>query len=546
MGRSRSKLRPVATPALSAVPAPHPLRYGVVDMGSNAIRVQIVEVLPSPTGRGPGITRELESHREPVRLGQGVFLTGRIPEAAMVAAVEVFRRFSRLCQDYSVDHIRAIATSATREASNGDELLERIREASGVSVEVIDGSEEAYLLNVAVKTRIDLTKGKSVLVDLGGGSVEVTLVEDGQVLAADSYQLGAVRLLHALSAHGEDDQAGQRPFLELLEQYVGSLDTRIRDRFGSGRVHRYVATGGNIETLADLVAMDGQLQREQGVDAIPLDSLAEWARRLATLGHAERVSRFGLKPDRADTILPAAVVYYRIGRAARLDKVLVPRVGLREGLMHEVAAGHLRAFRAIDHQETVLSACRGLGRKYHYDEPHAERVRRLAMRIFEQTAELHELGGEERILLEAAALLHDIGAFVSNARHHKHSYYLIASSDLVGLAPAERALVAHIARYHRGRNPDRDGHAEYGRLGRKRRARVLRLAAILRLADALDREHQGKVEDVKVRLGRSRIDLELQLTPHSQGQSLALESWAVEQKGGLFTAVFGLEVRVAP
>lgn len=513
-----------------------PGRYGVVDMGSNAIRTQIVEI--DPPGTEP---RTVHQERVSVRLGQDVFLAGAIPESAIEAAVAAMIRFKQLCDEHQVRHIRAIATSATREANNRDVFLERIEAATGIKVEVISGSEEAWLLSVAVRRKLDMSKGKSMLVDLGGGSVEVTLVEDGQVVSAESYPLGALRLMQALSAAGETEQRG--PFLDLLDQYVNSLEGRLRDRFGKGAIQRYVATGGNIETLADLIQKEGKAVKISGLDALPLATLSDWTKKLAVLSHADRMRSFDLRSDRADTILPAAVVYYRLGKAAKVDTVIVPRTGLRDGLLSEVAAGHLWAFRAIDHRETVLSACAALGRKYQLDEQHAARTRELSLQLFDQTRELHGLDAEDRILLECAALLHDVGAYVSNQRHHKHSYYLIRESDLVGLSEEEREIVALVARYHRRAHPDRT-HEEIAKLPRKDRVRVARLAALLRVGDALDREHLAKVKALKAKVGKRAVELTLELAPEGP-RSIALESWSVEQKGRMFLEVFGLEIHVA-
>lgn len=513
------------------------VRYGVVDMGSNAIRTQIVEI-----GDPTAAFTMLETARHPVRLGQEVFMSGVIPEPAIAAAVEVLRRFREQCEKLKVDHIRAIATAATREASNRDLIVERIRHASGIELEVISGSEEAYLLHVAVASRIDLRSGRSLLVDLGGGSVEVTLVENGQMISAESYRLGALRVLQALSG-GTDREQGD-DFFDLLDQYVRSLDSRIKDGFGQDRIDRYVATGGNIETLADLIHGEGRGTEIAGVEAYPLAELQQWAKRLALLSHAERVHQLHLKPDRADTILPAAVVYYRLGQVAKADSVLVPRVGIREGLVRELAAGHLGALRATDHQETVLASCRALGRKYHYDFEHAHRVHQFAVALFEQCQTLHGLGAEDRILLEAAALLHDIGAFVNNQRHHKHSYYLIRESDLVGLSRSERELVAMIARYHRRAHPARE-HEEYESLPRADRLRVAKLAAILRVADALDREHPSRITRIEVTAGRQLCEIKPTFAGGGDG-NVALERWSVEQKGELWQDVFGMPVRLVP
>ena len=538
-GKARAAPRPRRTPSPAGTAAIDskllPPRYGVVDIGSNAIRMQVIEVREA--GAPHAI---LDTCREPVRLGQDVFLTGAIPEASVAKAVDALRSFRTACDRWQVRGVRAVATSALREAANRDAIVRRIEQETGIRVEVISGTEEAYLLVRAVEARIDLAQGRSMLVDVGGGSVEVTLVESGQIVVSESYRLGAVRLLEALR---RDVRGGKDVgFLALLDQYVGSLDRRIADRLGSGKVDRFVATGGNIETLGDLAARETPLPAAGGVDAIPRKTLSEWIQRLARLSYAERVEELGLAPDRADVVLPAAVVYYRLAEVARAEKLLIPRVGLRDGLVSEVVAGHLETAQAADRRGTVMAGATERARKYHADLAHAEKVRELALSLFDQTSSLHGLGAEERVLLEAAAMLHDIGGFVSAASHHKHAHYLIRSSDLVGLSESEREIVALVARYHRRSHPKRT-HPEFQQRTREERDRVKKIAAILRVADALDREHQTKVASVEAKIGERYLDLVLTAANAADGD-LALEHWAVHRKGSLFVEAFGLQPRV--
>jgi exopolyphosphatase/guanosine-5'-triphosphate,3'-diphosphate pyrophosphatase len=212
--------------------------------------------------------------------------------------------------------------------------------------------------------------------------------------------------------------------------------------------------------------------------------------------------------------------------------------------VRDVVGGHLDTAQAADRRETVMAGATALARKYHADLEHAEKVRELALSLFDQTAALHRMGAEERVLLEAAAVLHDIGAFVSASAHHKHAHYLIRSSDLVGLSESERGIVALVARYHRRSHPKRT-HADFQQLARDGRERVVRIAALLRLADALDREHQTKVAGVEVSIGRRHLDLSLSPVKAAAGD-LALEHWAVRRKGSLFLEAFGLQPRVVP
>ena len=503
-----------------------PTRIGIVDMGSNAIRFVVAET------RGTALAM-LENHRLPVRLGREVFHTGQISDATLADTVDAFRRFRASCDRHGVQRIRAIATSAMRDARNRDLLVDRVRDACAIDIEVISGTQEAYLLKLGVDTKVDVKKGRSLLVDLGGGSVEIVLIENGEVTNADSYRLGALRMLEAL----RDSENSGESFVELMQKHMRSLERRIVDRFEQSRIDRYVAVGGNIESLADLVNARLGPRQKDGVEWCPLDEIRAEVMRLANLSVAERMERHGLKPDRADTIVPAGLVYVRIGELAGVDRILVPRVGIKDGLVLEVVQGHLENFAAEDHVDVVLSACRAMGRRFHYEADHAEAVLILSRQLFDQTRELHGLGGRARVLLEAAALLHDVGVAVNNDGHHKHSQYLIQSSELVGLSDEERQVVALLARYHRKSAPARD-HEEFMALRRRDRSLLERLAAILRVADALDRQHANVVRGVTVKIREGSVELWPILSGDPRTR-LTLEAKAVEEKGSLFAQLFG-------
>ena len=315
---------------------------------------------------------------------------------------------------------------------------------------------------------------------------------------SDSYRLGAIRRWKRRRAMFQD---GSTSLLELLDQYVGSLDQRIAERIGGGRIDRFLATGGNIESLAELASRSVPLRSEAGVDALPMKTLAASIQRLARMSFAERVEQLGLSRDRADVILPAAVVYYRLASVARVDRLLVPRVGLRDGLVRERLGKMARS-------RPTSTRCWPVPARANTTpvSQHAEQVREPRS-PFDQT-QPPLFRRRERVLLEAAALLHDIGTFIAASGHHKHSWYLIRASDVVGLAADERELVALVARYHRRSHPKRT-HPGFEQLTREDRDVVLRLAAILRLADALDREHQAKMARIEVRLGKNGVELTL-------------------------------------
>ncbi|MFK7739597.1 MAG: HD domain-containing protein [Planctomycetota bacterium] len=517
-------------------------RIGIVDMGSNAIRFMVAEAAGTAH-------RIVESHRLPVRLGRAVFETGQLPEAAVADTVDAFRRFRATCDRLGVDQTRAIATSAMRDARNRELLVDRVREASGFEIDVISGTHEAYLLKVGIETRVDLSKGRSLLVDVGGGSVEIVVVDDGSVSSANSYRLGALRMLQAFpDAEGE-------ALVDLLKKHLKGLQHRIREHLDGAPIDRYLAVGGNIDSLADLIAAreagkpdagkSAVSKPEADIDSCTIKSLRNEVDGLAKMSVEQRIKKFDLRPDRADTILPAGVVYLHLGKLAGTSHVLVPRTGIKEGLLVESVRGGHRKFAAEDHVEVALGSCRALGRRFHFEAHHAEAVLDLSRQLFDQTKKLHGLGKRARVLLDAAALLHDVGVAVNNDGHHKHSKYLIESTELVGLGGYERHLVAMLARYHRKAAPSRD-HVDFMALRRRDRAMIERLAAILRIADALDRQHAGVVSEIEVEIA----DDELRLHPRlreGHDSRLTLEATAVAAKGSLFAALFGLQPRlIAP
>lgn len=498
-------------------------------MGSNAIRFLIAETVGTSH-------QTLESYRLPVRLGDAVFQTGRIPEAAIKDTVDAFRRFRATCERFGVKRTRAIATSAMRDANNRDVLIHRVQEASGFDIDIISGTQEAYLLKLGVETKIDLSKGRSLLIDVGGGSVEIVVVEDGNVASANSYRLGALRLLEAF----RDSEPAM--FVDLLQQHLRGLDHRIAEHLEGGKIDRYAAVGGNIDSLADVIGKRTGVREEQNAEAIDLSELKQEVLALANLTTDERIQAHGFRPDRADTILPAGLVYLHLGKLAKVKNVLVPRTGIKDGLLVEVAKVHRESFAAEDHVDVVLASCRAMGRRFHYEAEHAESVVQLARQLFDQTAELHNLNEHARVLLEAAALLHDVGVSLNNDGHHKHSQYLIEATDLVGLGSYERHLVALLARYHRKANPSQE-HPDFAALCRRDRSMIEKLASLLRLADALDRQHAAVIESVTATIREQSLDLQAKLAP-GQSTRLTLEAKAVAAKGALFEQVFGCKPRL--
>ena len=498
-----------------------PMRFAAIDIGSNAIRLLAVEFTKE------GVAQQLEQVRLPVRLGHDVFLTGRLAPEVINAAIEGLKQFRKSIDALGITNYRATATSAVRDSRNGHELVQRARDEANINIDVITGAEEARLVHIGVRSRIRLGRQRWLIADLGGGSVEVSVVDDHGIFKTESHEMGSVRLLEELAVAGDDPGR----FRRRLEEYTATLRN---SRVLHSKVAGFIATGGNIEALARLA--DAKPDKN-GVATLRVDDLRKITERLAILSYNERVSQLNLREDRADVILPAAMVYERVAVLAGVDTIMVPNVGLKDGIVFDLLEQHTFGGKQRTARERASYAgALTLGRRFQFDEPHARHVAKLAASLFDQTRALHGMKRDDRRLLIAASLLHDIGTFIGYKRHHKHSLYIISESELPGMTEPESLMVANIARYHR-KNTPAEHHEMFMRLDEKNRERVIKLSAILRLADALDREHLQRIEAIRADL-KGNV---LELTITGRGD-LLLERWALQRKAQFFQKTFDVAV----
>ncbi len=510
-------------------------RFAAIDIGSNALRLVIVEA------ESAQVIRAIASNRSAVRLGRDVFVTGRLAPAAISSACEALRKFREEMDQHGVVRYRAVATSAVREAENGSLLVERARREAGIDLDVIEGAEEARLVRLSLINRLALRDVRALLVDLGGGSTELSLLDRGSLRASRSLPIGTVRLLEAF--HGGGNVAFSDG-AELASEYVDRQLRETTPEFQPGSFDVVVGTGGNFDTLAQLCPPAARVEGEPWARYPVLDvgSLRALLPKIAALSPDERRTIWQLRPDRADVIAPAAEIVLGVARALGVDRFVAPGVGLKDGVLDEIIEKHFDVWDyGGEAQATVESALR-LGRRYAFDEDHGTLVGRLASDLFDQLRPLHKFGDRERLLLHVGALLHDIGDFVRYEGHHRHSYYILQNSDVLGISPRERAVVANIARYHRKAGPD-PSHPNFRDLDRDDRSRVRALAAILRIADALDREHAAKVSAVRAVIDKGdKGKMKLHLTGTGERK---LEEWTVAKKSELFTEVFDLGLEIA-
>ncbi len=489
-----------------------------IDIGSNAMRLGIASVEQGE----PTLIARL---REPVRLGRDAFTTGRFSEDTMQSAEQAFANFRRLIDQHHAERIRAVATSAMRETANAGELIARIHARTGIQIECISGEEEARLIHRSIARQVKLEGRLALAIDIGGGSVEVTLCDNGEPVAAQSFRIGTVRLLEMLRDAPD--------FGAMLREYLDGARKKLREHIGGRKPDFCLGTGGNATAIGELAhrmldtASPKRLERRQ---------LKKLIARLEAIPVEERIRKLGLRPDRADVILPAAMVFHDIMKLARADEIRFPDASLLEGIL--LCMAESPEFRRRSRERQMLAWAASLKNKYHVDLEHARTVARLARELFDQLADAHELGKDDRLLLTIAAELHEIGMYVRVGGYHRHSAYLISASPMLGLDADEQKLLALVVRHQRKAGPD-DNNPDFAALNEKDKTRVWRLSALLRLAIALNKERRDRVRRIKARAGEKSIALSIE----GDGD-LMLERWAVSRLDDYFRKALGRKLRL--
>jgi exopolyphosphatase/guanosine-5'-triphosphate,3'-diphosphate pyrophosphatase len=495
-----------------------------IDVGSNAIRIAVGRVDER------GKVDVIENVRLPVRLGQDAFASGTLGEETIARAVEAFGQFQRIIRDTGVSRVRAVATSAMREAANRDILIDRIAQNTRIDVEVISGEEEARLIYLAVANAVDLKGKHAMLIDIGGGSVEVTLADGQKILTTDSYNLGTVRMLEKLGQNGNDTLS----FEKLAREYAEAARGRIEREIGHTRIDLCIGTGGNVEELGNLRQ---RLFKRDSDKVITVDELEAIIDQLKVLTPEERMREFKLRPDRADVILPAAIALRLIAREGRVKEIRIPNVGLKDGLLIDMAEEIGPGEQPLRRDQVWASAIQ-MGRKYQFDERHGKLIAQLVTRLFDETRPIHQLDDESRLLLEVAALLHDIGHFIHTVDHDKHGYYLLNANSLIGLNERQQAIVANIVRYHRKSSPGGDDPTVKP-LPYKDRLTAIRLIALLRLADAMDASRTARVSDISIEQKKGGLALKL-----IGNGDFMLEKWTLTKRKAFFAESFGVRLDI--
>jgi len=525
----RTQPRKRSSPAAPRAPDSAGVRIAAIDIGSNSVRQIVADVTPA------GAIRVVDEMKAAPRLGAGLHESGELSEESMLAAIEAIGRMVTLARQLGAKRIEGVATSAVRDAANGHAFLDLVREETGLRPRLLDGEAEARLSFLSALAHFDLGVGRAVVMDIGGGSLELSLSADGLLERLLSFPFGALRLTEEYLRPARRRRRGVR---ELRKVVRGALRDAIdaRDWYAA----QIIGSGGTFTNLAGMHLARQRVQTARTLHGttVARTELEHLLDALQDMSDEERLHVPGLNPARADIIVAGLAVAAEVMALFESRDLAVSAYGIREGLILETA----RVVPTVaDPGEARERSVRELAERSRYEAPHARQVQRLALQLFDALGE--RLGAEaaDRQTLSDAALLHEIGYHINYNKHHKHSYHLILHADLLGVPPAEQVAIANVARYHRGAAPKRK-HRNFGALDRSLRRRIERLAALLRVADGFDRGHVGAVRDVKVRWLERAI--RITAVPAPDASSLRLELWGASRKSGLLAELAGLPVEV--
>jgi exopolyphosphatase / guanosine-5'-triphosphate,3'-diphosphate pyrophosphatase len=507
------------------------MRIAAIDIGTNSVHMIVVRV------RSDLSFEVIDREKVMVRLGAGGLDGKALTTEAMSAALQALSKFKRLAESHRVDEILAAATSATREARNGGEFLARIERETGIRPRVITGTEEARLIHQAAVYGVDVGSARAVVIDVGGGSTEITLGNATAIHAARSFKIGVIRLterfVHSDPLSGRDERK--------LAKHILSEIGRHCDQITAIGFDRVIGTSGTILSLGAVAATAarGTTPAELRNLRVSAKQVRRLRKEIVALNPAQRLTVPGLDPRRADLVVAGAVLLDTVMRRLGAEELTLCDLALREGLVLDYIRRNRRQIAQVDKIPDVRRrSALELAERCNYYAEHAQQVIRLALALFDQSRAVHGLTDREREWLEYAALLHDVGGLISYARHHRHSYYLIKNGDLRGFHPDEIEVIALVARYHRRGTPKRS-HDEYANLSSSLRKTVRTLSSILRVAESLDRSHAQAITGLELR-DRGADAL---LLVHT-GTDAELEVWATNRHLQPFEKLLGKPVRL--
>ena len=500
--------------------------FAAVDIGANSVRLKVARVVRHSL-------ETIHEDRAVTRLGESVFRAGMISPQAMDATVKALRQFHRFVQGCGADRVWVVATSAVREARNSINFVAWVHTATGWKVETISGLEEGRLIHLGLVTNSKIGRGKTLLADLGGGSCELTISDNGHIREMVSLPLGAVRLAGEFLLH---DPPRPVEINRLREDIREEID-RVSKPIVAANIKSVLATSGTAAAVAQAARAFRTGNKREGIRPVSGAGVFLLAEELSKLTVKDRAKLPGIGPRRAEIIVAGAYVYAELMKRCRLGNFRYSPLGLRDGMLAQMLAEHDKATESrkqieAERKDALLATCR----RYHVDIEAAENVRQLSVQLFRDLRRVHSLPEEYESWLSAAALLHDIGSFVNRSGRHRHTYYLISHGEIFGFTPEQRQIIAAIARYI-GKSKPNIYDSAMKSLSRSHQELVPRAVVLLRLAKAMNHGLSKNISRVTAEVGGGKALLKLKAT-----KSADLEFWVLRKERANFREVFGWEL----
>ena len=500
----------------------------VIEIGSTGIRLLVAEI------RGNDNWHIVDRASKPISLGRDVFTSGKVSRESFLECLMVLQHFRELVRGWGVGDgdIQVIATSAIRVAKNRDMVVDRIRQEVGLDVTIVEGIEENRLMYLAVRYALknDLPlfwKANSCVIEVGGGSTEIMLLRRGKVAAAHSVRLGTI-LVDQQSRLAMGNQLFQERY---IQENVRNTSESLKSEMDLNYVRSFVAVGGDARVVATHIGRE--FNRNSWI--VDRTEFIKFYEQIQNYSPDECARKLQMPYADAEGFIAAILIYKLFLEKTVASKVIVPNVSIREGVVIN-AASQVDSELQEEFFSQIIASAMTLGRKFHYDEVHNRHVAKLALDIFDALINEHGMQRRDRVLMEVAAILHDVGMFIRGADHHKHGQYIVSNSEIFGLHGDEQAIIANIVRYHRG-EPPQSTDFEYMALQREERMQVLKMTSILRVADALDRGHSQRIKKISLERQADTVFI------YAEGSyDMSMERLGLEEKGDLFQDVFGYTI----
>ena len=504
-----------------------PQNVAAIDIGSTSVRLRIAEI-----GVDGQITT-LDNLVYPVPISNDSFSKGYITPNTLRILCRVIKNFSRTIADYKICAINAIGTSALRDAENSDIIIDRVKHETGIEIKVIDQVEESRLnfelVHPFLCNNLKRCRKNILYIDLGGGSTETLLIKNQKVLLANSMRLGTSRLFHSIrESEGIERKA-------LTQSVIRNVVNATIKHFADYKIGEYIVANNNLHFL--FKGQEGVKDITGGLE-VPIEVFNNLAKRLSASTDESKAEELHISINEVELLNPAVLTMQRLFKGLKIKRFFTADIDFLQAIINDMRFSLYGMNPIIEFREQIVQSAKGLGERYDYDAEHGNCVANLAIQLYDEMEDILGLHGKDRLYLEVAAILHDVGMFISDRAHHKHSQYLIEWSEIVGLNQDERKKIAMIARYHRKSHPNAS-HADFMSLNSAERIRVAKLAAILRVADALDRPHRQSISKLTV----SEDDTRIIITVTSIADIL-VEQIAVKEKGELLKDITGNDIEI--